>query len=84
MPSKPALENEQSCLQSRSVRWGGKREEKVSLVETGNQPPISGKMNISMKGICLGGATLLTEKSKAGLLTLYLLSRGSDFVHDLS
>lgn len=41
-------------------------------------------MNISMKGICLGGATLLTEKSKAGLLTLYLLSRGSDFFHDLS
>lgn len=65
----------------------GKEKKKVSFEETRNQPPISGKMsamNISMKDICLRGATLLTEKSKAGFLMLYLLSRGTDFVHDLS
>lgn len=65
----------------------GVREGKLSPLGTRNQLPISGKvgtMNISVKGICLGGTALLTERSKAGLLMLSLLSRGSDHIHDLS
>lgn len=56
----------------------GVKEGKVSPIGTGNQLLILGKvgaMNISIKGICLGGIALLTERSKAGPLVLSLWSR---------
>lgn len=44
----------------------------------------SGHNEHQREGHLLGGTALLTERSKAGLLMLSFLSRGSDHIHDLS
>lgn len=71
MPSKPALKNGQSCLQSRSARWGGGKGRKS--ISRRNWKPIAhlretGHNEHLHEGHLPGGIALLTERSKAGLV----------------
>lgn len=80
MPSEPGLEKGQSCLQSKHVKWRGSKEKFCHR----NMKPVSravGPVIISVKGACLGGVSLPTERSKASFLIFSLLmSKGSGHV----